>query len=195
MDPTIQLPLGYEIRTLSNKEFNPLWENYAPTIFDNKSQIFRLYKYLSNEEKDKVTTLKNQMGTPIHLNLVLYFEGQLAGWCAGHQESSETFYMRNSAILPDHRQKGLYTALMSYTINEMTKVGFQKIYSKHSATNNDIIIPKLKFGFKISSIEISDLFGVLVHLVYFPKNLRQKMLTYRAGDIKPDEEIKNCLGI
>ncbi len=122
MDPIIQFPLGYEIHTLSNKEFNPLWENYAPTIFDNKSQIFRLYKYLSNDEKDKVSTLKNQMGTPIHLNLVLYFEGQLAGWCAGHQESSETFYMRNSAILPDHRQKGLYTALMSYTINEMTKV-------------------------------------------------------------------------
>lgn len=66
---------------------------------------------------------------------------------------------------------------------------------RHSATNNAVIIPKLKAGFVITSMEISDMFGVLVHLTYFPKVLRRKMITYRVGDMKPDEEIKKCLKI
>jgi L-amino acid N-acyltransferase YncA len=97
--------------------------------------------------------------------------------------------------LPAHRRKGLYTALLNQTTDQLKEMGFQKIYSRHSATNNDVIIPKLKFGFTITSLEISDIFGVLVHLVYFPKELRRKMMVYRVGDIKPDDEIRKCLDI
>lgn len=103
--------------------------------------------------------------------------------------------MRNSAILPEHRRKGLYTQLLEETLRRVSADGFQKIYSRHSATNNDVIIPKLKAGFTISSLEVSDVFGVLVHLVYFPKKLRRKIMVYRVGDAKPDDEIKKCLGL
>ena len=72
-------------------------------------------------------------------------------------------------MLPGHRRKGIYTALMHRVIETVVEKGFQKIYSRHSVTNNDVIVPKLKAGFVISSMEISDVFGVLVHLVYFPK--------------------------
>lgn len=47
----------------------------------------------------------------------------------------------------------------------------------------------------ITSLEVCDIFGVLVHLTYFPNKLRKKMLIYRVGDIKPDTEIKECLKI
>jgi hypothetical protein len=44
-------------------------------------------------------------------------------------------------------------------------------------------------------MEVSDMFGTLIHLHYFPKELRRKMMDYRVGQIKPDEEIKKSLGI
>jgi hypothetical protein len=189
----IELPLGYEIRDLSSEEFVPLWKEHASRIFDDESQVFRVYESLTEEEQAKAKELQTNMGQPFQLRLGLYHEGNFAGWCCGDQENSETFYMRNSAILEGHRRKGLYTALLMRTIGILTEKGFQKIYSRHSATNNAVIIPKLKAGFTIASLEICDKFGVLVNLVYFPKELRRKMMIYRVGDSKPDEEIKGHL--
>lgn len=189
------LPVGYEIREMTHEEFSPLWDKRARSIFDDNSQIFRVYEWLTDQEKEKAKALREFMGTPFQLRLGLFFNNEFVGWCAGHQESTETYYMRNSAILPEHRRKGLYTALLNETISVVEGMGFQKIYSRHNATNNGVIIPKLKAGFTITSLEVSDMFGVLIHLTYFPKELRRKMLIYRVGDIKPDAEIKNCLKI
>lgn len=190
-----KLPDGYEIRELSGEEFAPLWNEYAPKIFDDNSQIFRVYQFLSDEEKAKAKDLQGFLGSQYQLRLGVYNHGEFAGWCAGHQESAETYYMRNSAILPRHRRKGLYTALLETALSTLTAKGFQKVYSRHSATNNDVIIPKLKVGFTISALEVTDMFGVLVHLTYFPKELRRKMMVYRVGDAKPDDEIRKCLQI
>lgn len=189
----VQLPQGYEIREMTQEEFAPLWKKHAEEIFDNQSQIFRVYEWLSEPEKEKAKELQSLLGRPYQLRLGLFYEGSFAGWCAGHQESSETYYMRNSAVLPEHRRKGLYAALLRRTLQILEEKGFQKIYSRHSATNNAVIIPKLKAGFFITSIEVSDVFGVLVHLTYFPKELRQKVLVYRVGDTRPDDEIRRCL--
>ncbi|MAV90346.1 MAG: hypothetical protein CL676_02930 [Bdellovibrionaceae bacterium] len=189
------LPSGYEIRQLTDQEFLPLWKDHASRIFDDNSQIFRVYQWLSDTEKEKAKSLRESMGAPFCLNLGLFFEDKFVGWSTGHQESSETFYMRNSAVLPDHRRKGLYTALLTETVKIAVEKGFQKIYSRHSSTNNEIIIPKLKYGFVITSMEVTDIFGVLVHLTYFPKELRRKMMVYRVGDMKPDREIDSCLDL
>ena len=189
----MKLPEYYSIREMTDEEFSPLWDKHAESIFDDNSQIFRVWNFLTEEEKNKAKLLSR--GTPYRLNLGLFYKNEFVGWCAGHQESHETYYMRNSAVLPEHRRKGLYTALMKTTMDILIEKGFQKIYSRHNCTNNAVIIPKLKFGFQISSLEVSDMFGVLVHLVYFPKDLRRKMMVYRAGDLMPDEEIKKALGI
>lgn len=189
------LPDGYEIREMGEEEFRPLWEKYAPPLFDDNSQIFRVFQFLSEDEKQKARHLQSLMGHPFQLRLGVFHNNEFVGWSAGEQESSETFYMRNSAILPEHRRNGLYTALLRRTLELVTQAGFQKIYSRHNATNNAIIIPKLKLGFTIGALEVSDKFGVLVHLNYFQKELRRKMTVYRAGDLKPDDEIKRCLNL
>ena len=186
---------GYSIREMSHEEFEPLWDKHASDIFDDNSQIFRVFQWLNEEEKIKIKALRESMGTPYQLRLGLYFRDEFVGWSAGHQESAETYYMRNSAILPAHRRKGLYSLLLTETLRIVKEKGFQKIYSRHNATNNAVIIPKLKAGFTISSLEVSDMFGVLVHLTYFPKELRRKMMVYRVGDMRPDDEIKTCLSL
>jgi GNAT superfamily N-acetyltransferase len=184
---------GYEIRELSDDEFTSYWDAHAEKIFDDDSQIFRVFDFLTEQEKAKVRVLRSLMGTPYQLRLGLFHHDQFAGWSAGHQESSETYYMRNSAILPAHRRKGLYSALLKQTLETVIAKGFQKIYSRHNATNNPVIIPKLRAGFSISSLEVSDMFGVLVHLTYFPSALRRKVMVYRVGDMKPDDEIRKCM--
>ena len=103
--------------------------------------------------------------------------------------------MRNSAVLPDHRRKGLYSALMFEVLKRTKELGFQTVVSRHVTTNNSIIIPKLKAGFVITSLEVSDRYGTLVHLTYFFNETRRKVMQFRSGDLKPDQVLKKALGI
>jgi predicted N-acetyltransferase YhbS len=157
-------------------EFEPLWDKHAPSIFDDNSQVFRVFQFLSEQERSQSKELREGMGTFYSLRLGVFFKGEFVGWSAGHQESTETYYMRNSAILPEHRKKGLYTCLLKSSLDFLREKGFQKIYSRHLALNNSVIIPKLKAGFVITSLEVNDVFGVLVHLSYYQNPLRRKML-------------------
>jgi hypothetical protein len=185
----------YEIRELTSEERESLTIGLSKSIFEENSQIFKLMKSLSEEEIKKWQELKSFLGNPITINLGVFQGDELVGWSWGYQESSLVFYMCNSAIVPQHRKKGLYTRLMEKMVEKVSALGFQEIYSRHSASNNAVIIPKLKAGFVITTMEVTDVFGVLVHLNYFPSKIRKKMMSYRVGEIKPDQEIKELLGI
>lgn len=192
----IIVPDGYQIKEMSQEEFNPLWQHHGHQIFDENSQMFSFRSHLSTKETEKFDQINIEYNSkPYFLRLGVYFKDEFVGWCIGNQEPAGTFYMRNSAILPEHRKKGLYTALMKIVLQRLTEKGYQRIYSRHNATNNAVIIPKLKAGFIISNFEISDAFGVLVHLSYFTNPLRRKMMEYRVGEVKPDDEIKKALNI
>jgi GNAT superfamily N-acetyltransferase len=187
------LPTGYSIREMTQEEFQPLWQKHAASIFDESQLIFRPFPALPESEQQSWKELGKNMGQPFHLRLGLYHGEEFVGWHTGNQESGETFYMRNSAVLPAHRRKGLYRALLADTLGRLKAKGFQKIYSRHNATNNDVIIPKLQAGFVITGLELSDAFGTLVHLAYFTNPLRRKMLEFRSGDLFPDQEIRDHL--
>jgi hypothetical protein len=45
----------------------------------------------------------------------------------------------------------------------------------------------------ITGIEVSDVFGVLVHLSYFFNPLRRKVLDVRVGQARPDAEVKRYM--
>jgi len=107
---------------------------------------------------------------------------------------TSTLYMQSSAVFPEFRRAGLYTELVRKSVELGTEAGFLSIFSRHVATNNAVIIAKLKLGFRITSLELTDTFGSLVHLSYFPNKTREKMLEYRASFSKPDDEIKKLLG-
>jgi hypothetical protein len=111
----------------------------------------------------------------------------------GLQESSEIFYMVNSAVLPPFRKKGIYAKLASTVVQEAVELGFQVVYSKHVATNNAVLIPKLKAGFTITSFEVSDQYGVLVHLKWYANSARRKMMDFRAGGVGFDADVRNIL--
>jgi ribosomal protein S18 acetylase RimI-like enzyme len=189
----LALKNGYELRLMQREEFNLLYHQYCEQLFDDVTQVFRLEENLSDDEKEKLKKLNINMGQPFILRIGVFKEEEFVGWHMGYQESATTFYMQNSGVLPQHRCKGLYTELSKYVVKIVTEKGFQKIYSYHTATNNAVIIAKLKQGFIISALEINDAFGVRLCLSYYNNPLQRKIMDYRVGFIKPDEEVKRYL--
>jgi ribosomal protein S18 acetylase RimI-like enzyme len=188
------LPGGYEIREIETTDFELLWERHRDRFFDFQNLIFRVEETLTPEDREKSAVLRRKMGEPYRLNLGLYFNGEFVGWAWGIQESTETFYMCNSAVFPEHRGKGLYSALMRGTLERVVALGFQRIYSRHVVTNNAILIAKLKAGFKITHFELSDRFGVVVHLTKYAKEVRHQVLELRAGSLMPDSGLRGFFG-
>jgi len=135
------------------------------------------------------------MGTPYRLNVGIYQKREFVGWSTGVQSDADTYHMINTGLLPDHQGKGIYTALLPQILQILKAEGFQVVFSRHVVTNNRVLVPKLKAGFLITHFELSDMFGLLVHLSYFFNPARRKLLNVRAGQLAPDDEVKRILNI
>jgi GNAT superfamily N-acetyltransferase len=183
---------NYTIKALDDAEFDPLFRQYRPIIFQTML-AFDVQQALSLEEQSATARLRERMGTPFRLNVGIYHNQEFIGWSSGRQESAEKYHMVSTAILPQHQGKGIYSALLPRILGVLQHEGFQVVYSRHVATNNQILVPKLKAGFVITGVELSDAFGVLVHLSYFFNPLRRKVLDVRAGQARPDTEVKRYM--
>jgi ribosomal protein S18 acetylase RimI-like enzyme len=187
------LPAEYRLVELPTEEFYKHWDEWGPKVFSDNDTSMDSRRVLSEEERKKVQELNKNLSQMFKFNLCLFKGEEFCGWFTGDQYNPETFYMRNSAILPGHRRKGLYTAMMNEVLRRVQEKGFQIVLSRHVTTNNAIIIPKLKAGFVITALEVSDRFGTLVHLSYFFNETRREIMKFRSGDLKPDEKIKSAL--
>jgi hypothetical protein len=183
---------NYTVKVLDNAEFFPLFHHYRPLVFQNTLD-FHVQEALSTEEQAAIARLRERMGTPFRLNLGIFHHQEFIGWSFGVQESAERYYMVNTGMLPQHQHRGLYSALLPRILDIVKEEGFQSVYSRHVATNNQILIPKLKAGFIITGFELSDVFGILVHLSYFFNPLRRKVLDVRVGQARPDAEVKQYM--
>jgi ribosomal protein S18 acetylase RimI-like enzyme len=190
---TKALPPGYRFVELPTEEFKKLWDEWGVKIFTDNDTSMDFQKIFSEEEWSQVRALQKNMSQLIRMNLCIFKGDEFCGWFTGDQHNNETFYMRNSAILPEHRRQGLYTALMYEVLDRVHRLGFQVVLSRHTTTNNSIIIPKLKAGFVITALEVSDRFGTLVHLSYFFNQKRRRVMQFRSGDLRPDDELKSAL--
>jgi hypothetical protein len=83
--------------------------------------------------------------------------------------------------------------LLKQVIEILREKGFQKITSRHKSNNNQVIIPKLKAGFVISSFEISEIFGILIQLTYFFNTTTKKVFDFRIGVKDSENEISKML--
>jgi len=189
----MELQNGYYLKEMTPKEFFPLFGKHYQSLFGNDHTFFA-DKYYSESENNKMEKLKERMGNLFALHIGLFSKNnEFVGFTFGFQESEEVFYMACSAVLPEYRRSGLYTELVKFVIKRTSDEGFQKIYGTHCATNNAVIIPKLKLGFIFSKLELSDTFGTIIHLQYFTNPLRRKVMDYRSGQRIPDQEMKTVM--
>jgi hypothetical protein len=151
--------------------------------------------FYDESEKAALRELSATMGSPMRLNLGIFHHQKFIGWHCGDQKSSEEFYMRNTGILAEYQGRGLYTSMLKHIPLFLKAAGFQVISSKHNATNNRVIIPKLKAGFIISGLEISDRFGTMVRLEYFTNSDRRALMDYRSGQASPNAALKALIGL
>ncbi len=190
----MKLPKDYSIREISWEEWRKLSKKLSLKIFFSDSLIFPILQSLSDAEKKRIDKLRKRNSFEIfRLALAIFYKKELAGWAVGYQKDSFTFYMMSSAVHPKHRRKGLYTLLLKRTLDRVKQEGFIEITSRHNSTNNEVIIPKLKAGFIIKSMELSEIFGTLIHLSYFPKKIHRDLMKFRSGDAKPKGKIKKLL--
>lgn len=189
------LPPGYYIKEMTPKEFFPLFEQHYSRIF-GQDHVFFPERHYSEAEKAKGKILSERMGQLYKLHLGLFSpKNEIVGFSFGFQESDDTFYVMCSAVIEEERGRGLYSALLDHLIETLCEgQGFQVVYGTHCATNNAVLIPKLKKGFVISKMEVSDIFGVVLHVAYFANPLRRKVLDYRSGHRRPDEELRKLFG-
>lgn len=185
---------GFEMRSMTLEEFQPLWEKASLRVFKDKARL-NVQSILTETEKNSMAELGKFMGSPLCLPFGVFQGEQFVGWHVGDQKSREEFYMRNSGVLPEFQGKGLYTALLKNIVKVIGQMGFQVISSKHNATNNRVIVPKLKAGFTITGLEISDKFGTLVRLEYFTNQIRRDVVDFRCGEAMPSKELKPLLGL
>ncbi len=187
-----KLPKDYVIQEMPTAEFHKLWVKPAGQLFNDSSLFYDGTKVNTKKESEKFEELRKQFDSKNHyrLNLALFYKNKFIGWSWGFQETATVFYMCNSAILKKYRRQGLYTALMNEMLKKVCEKGFMKIYSRHISTNNNIIIAKLKAGFKITNFELSDRFGTMIHLTYFPQKIRNDILDFRSGYKRPDKKMK-----
>lgn len=187
-----KLPSGYSIKEVQADEFWKLCDKPARKIFSDNLDYYGTDLIDTKSEKKKFKQLTEEFESPKHYKffLVLFYKTKLVGWSWGYQQTALTFYMCNSAIDSKHRRKGLYTVLMNEVVKKATEKGFQCISSRHIITNNDVIIAKLKAGFKITSFELSERFGTMIVLSYFTQKIRQNILDFRSGYKYPNKRMK-----
>jgi GNAT superfamily N-acetyltransferase len=154
-------------------KFHPVWFN--------SNLDFLIPAMLDAEEKESLKKLRYPVQNELYL--LITYQGETVGWFTGHQHDQESFYMMNSVVHPDHRKKGIYTALLKVILGWAKGEGFQHVKSRHKAANNEVIVPKLKAGFIISGMEISDRFGTLVNLTFHFNEKRRMAVKFWSGQV------------
>jgi len=194
MNTEFKIKNNFIVKILDKDTFIPLFKKYREEVFSEDHSL-PFEDFISDVEKNKIKELsKHCYDKPFTLYLAVYDEeNNFAGWSFGWQENPTTYYMCNSAVLEQYRRRGIYNSLLQINLSILSRQGFQLIYSRHNATNNNVIVPKLKAGFIISKMELSDTFGCLVHLHYYTNATRKKLMDYRCGELAPDKELKKLM--
>jgi len=155
----------------------------------NNTVDFNTYKMYGEEEIAKLKKLYAENNEVYRLNYFIIHNDALAGWATGCQTDPDEFYMHNTGIFEQHRRKGIYTKILQLILARVKERGYQKVNSKHAATNNAVIIPKLKAGFLINGIEINEKFGVLVKLTYYFNKKIEALVRFRSGEQALTEDL------
>lgn len=183
----------YSVAPIPKEEYDAFRTVHEPVIFPNRFDI-NSSAALSDQEKSGVERLSQQWKVPYELRLGFYFRSNLVGWSYGYQFTPDTFRMATTGILQEHQRKGVYSTFLQKLSQYLSEKGFQIILSRHYATDNQVIIPKLRFGFLISGFELTDDYGLLLRLSYYFNQTRRDVLHMRSGFQQSNEQIEKLIG-
>lgn len=129
-----------------------------------------------------------------HWTWGIYKNEELIGWSHSYQYDERTVYMSDTAILPEHQGKGLYTRLLPLLLEIFSQEKYTLVKSHHRATNNRAIIPKLRAGFYIQGMNSYE-GGVNVALTLSLDQDYKQAMNVRSGFRLPTGKSAELLGL
>ncbi len=178
----LPMPLigDYVIEEMSPQEFGVLYTERVDRYFQGAMDPVP-DEHFTDEEREQIATRRKATPAMLRFQWRVKLHDDIIGWTYCFQTDAETLYMCNTAIDPQHQRRGVYTALLAAVMQHAKDLGFQVITSRHKAWNNAVIIPKLKAGFIVSGVNISERFGMMVHLTYCIYEARRKAMMAKIG--------------
>jgi hypothetical protein len=149
----------------------------------------------NDNQREQVKKLKPTLNEDRNIYLLAKLGDEIVGRSFSEQHSADTLFMCMSYIQEGHRDKGIYTTLLSLTIKLASEIGYLKITSSHNTSNNKIIVPKLKKGFVITGMKVNAGYGTLADLTLFLNPVEKDMQDFRCGYKRPTEEVKKVLSL
>jgi GNAT superfamily N-acetyltransferase len=128
------------------------------------------------------------------LRIAAFHGDDLVGCSHAWQDGVDRLYMALSAVAPDHRRHGVYTAMVQAVIRIATDEGFAEITSRHRPDNQAVLIAKLRLGFVVTGYETCATFGDLVRLTLPLTASRRRVLTRRLAPVVKAEPRKRRAG-
>jgi ribosomal protein S18 acetylase RimI-like enzyme len=160
---------------------NEIYEKQLNDHLLNEYPFLMWQRHLPEEAKEKIKELSSLTKDGFKLRIALLKNDEMVGFSFGWQENPTMFFMAASLVLPEYRKMGLYSKMAEKVLEISKEKGFQSVSSFHVATNNPVIISKLKLGFTISGLQLDAVHGVLVRLIYHHNDLLKSATRFRAG--------------
>ncbi|MBC7384943.1 MAG: GNAT family N-acetyltransferase [Cryobacterium sp.] len=178
----------YEFRVLDDFKSELQFQALVDLLLTNPPSVDPLYSAEEKQHRDRLQATSHSL---VNFRLAVYSGSQLVAFTRAMQTDGANLHMALSAVHPDHQRKGIYTELVRAVLAFAKEQGFQTIDSSHRATNNPVIIAKLRAGFVINGLTLSDVMGCLVKLTYFHNPTRRKLIDARAGLSRPEGELRD----
>ncbi|MEM9953530.1 MAG: GNAT family N-acetyltransferase [Chloroflexota bacterium] len=157
----------YRIESVERTKFWIATMPLMKTIFPNYADI-GAYGFVISEERQLTARVLREFFDFSHHEYLLFkdIDDTVVGYAYGDMRDSQTFFMTSTGILSEHRRKGLYSGFVTYLLQYLSKIGYERVVSNHHPNNRAVIITKLKLGFNITAVNLDERWGAQVELTY-----------------------------
>ena len=153
-------------------------------IFGNAARHRHMDALIGAEARARAEALHESLPKPRRIRIGAFDGERLVGCSSGWFESG-SFHIGLSAVDPAYRRVGLYTRMLGAVEQAVRELGGLSISSHHIATNNAVLIAKLKLGYVITGTVYDEQMGLLVRLVLQLSPERRALFASRAGTLEP----------
>ena len=157
----------------------------AEPIFGDAARQQHLRDLIGSEAAERHAGLRQSLPKVERIRVGAFDGDRLVGYSQGWFEVSGAFYVGSSGVDPDYRRQGLYTRQLNAIEQAVRGRGGITISSQHVATNNAVLIAKLKLGYVIAGTEYVEQMGLLVRLLLHLTPQRAVLFAARTGMLVP----------
>jgi hypothetical protein len=179
---------GYELERLPDaptywkKHEAEMRAHFPPEVF------FELYALrTAHEQEGQARLAATRAGEPLRDFTVVRRGGELVAMFSGEQKTDGMYRMWHTNVHSEHRRRGVYGLILRGTIAYTRALGFDSITSEHAPGNNNVLIAKMRAGFRIYAMEIDPMAGLSIILRYFhnPEHLAAYELRCGLATLTP----------